>query len=298
MDFGACSGTESSIQRFLVTVYLLHVDTPPVFSVPFFNITTSGVGVAGQSIWQPLSQFVTNPDGVYPYNVTTYRLIQGPCLTQSRSGGDISAPVSIGQSNGSLYYTVAGPLGGYPSPMSLCVLAVDLGGLSASADISLWFSAIQQQLAVLSSTVNVTHYSPGQSTIVVGVAYWPGSLANGNWTVTVSPCGWCGVSYRDSTAMVVQLNSVSLIDAFQPVFTTIAIISSLGELLRLHSVSVHPDESVFVFMLRRWFPVYCFANRIAVSLCICFVIFNIDPPADSAAINCHNDAHAIQRWPW
>lgn len=228
MDFIACSTTQSVIERFQITVTLIHVDLPPVFTLPSFNISVSGVGTAGVSVWQPLSHFVTNPDPVYPYNVTRYRLVPGQCGRDAISAQDVAAPVSIGTGNGSMYYTVSGGLGNYPSPMSLCVLVIDGGGLFAAADISLWFTSVQQQLSVLSPSVNVTHYSPGVTVVTVGVAYNPGSLVNGNWTVTVPTSGWCNVTYGDSHTIVIQLNSLTLMSASQPSFTVNAVVSTAG----------------------------------------------------------------------
>lgn len=228
MDYSACSTTASTIQRFHITVSLVHVDLPPVFMVASFNISASGVGSAGMSIWQPLSYFVTNPDPVYPYNVTSYRVVSGKCNHTSVSASDIVLPVSIWPGNGSLYYTVSGGLGNYSSPMLLCVLAVGGGGLYASANVSLWLSTVQQQLSVQPAYVNVTHYSPGTSSVVVSVAYDPGSTVNGSWGVSVQHPGWSSAVKLSETAFSVVLNSAGLSNSSQSLFVSTALVYTAG----------------------------------------------------------------------
>lgn len=202
------------------------VDEPPVFSITTFNITTFGVGTAGLSIWQPLSAFVTNPDAIAPFNTITFRLVQGPCALGLST--EVTVPVSIGTTNGSLYYTVSGPLGNYPSPFLLCVLAIDGGGLSSTADVSVWFAAVQQQLSVLPAIVNVTHYSPGTSVVPLNVFYSPGSHANTNWTVSMPQSQWCSAFVQDDSTLVIQVNSHTIATGDKALFTTSVTVASSG----------------------------------------------------------------------
>lgn len=112
--------------------------------------------------------------------------------------------------------------------MLLCVFAIDGGGLNASADISLWFSSVQQQLSVQPAAINVTHYSPGLSRTAVNVAYDPGSLPTGSWTAIMPASKWVIVAPEDQHTLSVSFNSTSLAFGSQSVFTAAVTLSTLG----------------------------------------------------------------------
>lgn len=153
LGYEQCTMSLSVNTRFNLTVTLIHIDTPPYFTITPLNITTSAVGNIGDSIWVPLSTVVVNPDPVYPYNITSFVVLQGPCSSASTS----ALPFAIGPSNGSMYYSVTNALRGWQSPVLLCVLAVSSGQLNASLDVTVWLASVPEQLIVSPPYVNVTH---------------------------------------------------------------------------------------------------------------------------------------------
>lgn len=246
LDFEECELSPSStraITRFNVIVSLVHVDEPPYFTIPPLNITASAVGVIGSPIWIPLSTVVVNPDPVHPYSLTSFVLQRGPC---SSPAGVVSLPFAIGSLNGSIVYSVNGSLGGWPSPVRLCVLAVDGGLLNATLDVTVWLAPVAGQLLVAPSSLNMTHYSPGVSNASVSVLFSPGSHTNVSWTVQASAASWLTIagSATTSSSILFVFNSTGLAAFASPTYQTVIMVSSTGKgtsytvhFRRLYSVS-------------------------------------------------------------
>lgn len=226
LDYGHCQMSPSAIPRFNITVTLIHVDKPPYFTIPSLNFTTSAVGSLWQPIWVPLSTVVVNPDPVYPYNITSFALLQGPC---SSASAQYYLPFAIGPSDGSLYYSVAGGLSAWSSPVSLCILAVDGGQLNASLDVTVWLAPVPEQLIVSPFSLSITHYAPGASTTSVSVLFSPGSQAGVSWTVQPSTQPW--LTYTSNTfasSIQFHINSTGLAGLKATLYETMLAVYTTG----------------------------------------------------------------------
>lgn len=208
LDYEHCAMNPSTVARFNITVTLVHVDKPPYFTIPPLNITTSAVGVIGGPIWIPLSTAVVNPDAVYPYNITSFAVLKGPCSAPS---SQYPLPFLISSSTGLLSYSVNGTLSAWESPLQLCVVATDGGLLNASLDVTVWLAPVPEQLVVSPASVAVTHYTPGVSLSSVSVLFSPGSHVNVSWVVQLPSPPWLTTTVNTtSSSIVFAINSSGL----------------------------------------------------------------------------------------
>jgi hypothetical protein len=206
LNYSTCISSAHTLMPLVVTIVVTDVNESPVFSTAAVNLTAPGVGVVNQSIGYPLSQLAVDPDTSPAFSTLTFMLASGACGRLS----SVPLPVSIRSSDGQLFYTVAGALTAWQSPLQLCVTAVDGLGLNASVTVNLILTAVGMQLFVFPPSIDATHATFGTTMHNVSVSFYAGTFVNETWAVRSLSVPWATAVRSSASSITVIINSTLL----------------------------------------------------------------------------------------
>jgi hypothetical protein len=205
--YSTCLAYSHTLLSVTIELSVLDINEPPVFDVARLNLSSPGVGTVNQAIGFPLSRIASDPDTAPPFNTLTYSLNSGVCHSTSTG----ALPVDVQSADGQLFYNVSGPLTAWSSPLALCVIITDGGALSASLDVSVYFTDVSMQLSVFPAVLNVTHYTFGVSVHNISVTLYTGTFVHDTWTVRTPPVQWVSVFRSSISTLTVVVNSSLLL---------------------------------------------------------------------------------------
>lgn len=216
VPMAACTASPHAAFAIVLIVTLSPIEKPPFFTIPSLSITTPGVASPGDVIGLPLSLYVTNPNTVVPWNTLSFSVSGGPCgaaaASQTADPSLPTLPFAVFPVNGTLSYTsvlAQTPLTSWRNPTTACVVATDGGGMTASLNVTVIYSAVAAQLTVYPASLSTTHYCLGTSSATVAVSLFVGTQSELTWGVG-SDGGWLKGVRLSSSLLLVTIDSSSL----------------------------------------------------------------------------------------
>ncbi|MDR3411412.1 MAG: hypothetical protein P4L87_10810 [Formivibrio sp.] len=204
--YAVCEAALHADTSATLTIDLSPINKPPVFTLPSLSFSTPGVASVGDTIGFPLSLYAVNPNTVAPWSTLTFSIAVGLCGARANQS---LLPFAVVPGNGSLVYTSA--VSAWFTPLFACATATNGGGLNASINVTVTFTAVAARLSVFPTAIAVTHYALGVSSSSASVSLYVGTQAGLTWEVgnAVGAPWLLGVKASD-TALALSVNSSRL----------------------------------------------------------------------------------------